>query len=225
MDYSNLSVRAACEADMPSINEIFNNARAFMAAQGNPQWQDGFPDNNFLRAALAGGNLRVVCCGGRIAAVYSVFYDDADYNDIDGYWLTDNAKNSDTKTAEKYNFEGADLNPGVNSVQKGSDNKSLNNIITVQNKVSDLGVQTTECSYIAVHTVAVDSSFRGMGIAKFCLGSAEAECIKAGRGSIRMDTHVCNMPMQKLLSACGFVCCGKLKARGNGSFLCYEKLV
>ena len=75
--------------DMPRIMEILAEARAFMSSYGNPQWEDGFPDENFVCGRIAAGQMVAVRCAGKIAAVFSTLYDDPDYAAIDGAWLTD----------------------------------------------------------------------------------------------------------------------------------------
>lgn len=54
-----------------------------MHSLGNPQWQDGHPDGEFVRSSTQRGELFVVASGGDIAAVFSAvrsdkFYDAAD---------------------------------------------------------------------------------------------------------------------------------------------------
>ncbi len=49
---NNYTVERAVAEDLDAIMSIFNSARAFMAAQGNPQWQDGFPQREFIEDQL-----------------------------------------------------------------------------------------------------------------------------------------------------------------------------
>ena len=82
------TLRRATSADIPEIESIFNAARAFMASQNNPQWQDGYPYADVIKSAVEGGNFRVLEMGGKAAAVFSVFEGDEEYDDICGKWLT-----------------------------------------------------------------------------------------------------------------------------------------
>ena len=164
----------AQRCDVPRIKEIFAAARAFMAQQGNPQWQDGFPYDGYIQDAVSGGNLRKLVYGGEVVAVYSVFERDEEYDAAGFAWLTERAEG----------HEG----------------------------------------YLAVHTLAVAPAFRGRGAARRCIDEAVKEGKRRGKVSLKMDTHACNVPMQKLLAGCGFICCGSL-TRANGTFLCYEKVI
>lgn len=176
MKCDNYIRRTAAPDDIAEIKELFDCARDFMAQQGNPQWQDGYPYDDVVHSFVSGSNFRILEIGGKIAAVYSVFDSDGEYDDIDGRWLTD-----------------------------GEDGKNKN--------------------YLAVHTLAVSPTFRGRGLARAAFKEAEEEARAKGKSSIRMDTHVKNQPMQKLLSSCGFAYCGKVKSRGEGAFICFEKVL
>lgn len=42
-------IRRATEADLPEMRRVFDAARAYMAAQGNPnQWEPGYPTDEVL---------------------------------------------------------------------------------------------------------------------------------------------------------------------------------
>lgn len=162
--------------DIAAIKALFCLVRDFMAEQGNPQWQDGYPYDDVVQNFVSGGNFRILEIGGKVAAVYSVFDSDGEYDDIEGRWLTD-----------------------------GEDVKNKN--------------------YLAVHTLAVSPLFRGQGLAKAAFREAEEEARLKCKNSIRMDTHIKNLPMQKLLSSQGFTYCGTIKSRGEGAFICFEKVL
>ena len=162
--------------DIAAIKALFCLARDFMAEQGNPQWRDGYPYDDVVQNFVNGGNFRILEIGGKVAAVYSVFDSDGEYDDIKGRWLTD-----------------------------GEDGKNKN--------------------YLTVHTLAVSPLFRGQGLAKAAFKEAEEEARVSGKASIRMDTHIKNLPMQKLLSSQGFTYCGTIKSRGEGAFICFEKVL
>lgn len=176
MSCNNYVRRTAVSGDIAAIKALFCLARDFMAEQGNPQWQDGYPYDDVVQNFVSGGNFRILEIGGKVAAVYSVFDSDGEYDDIEGRWLTD-----------------------------GEDVKNKN--------------------YLAVHTLAVSPLFRGQGLAKAAFKEAEEEARASGKASIRMDTHIKNLPMQKLLSSQGFTYCGTIKSRGEGAFICFEKVL
>lgn len=176
MSCNNYVRRTAVSGDIAAIKALFCLARDFMAEQGNPQWQDGYPYDDVVQNFVNGGNFRILEIGGKVAAVYSVFDSDGEYDDIKGRWLTD-----------------------------GEDGKNKN--------------------YLTVHTLAVSPLFRGQGLAKAAFREAEEEARVSGKASIRMDTHIKNLPMQKLLSSQGFTYCGTIKSRGEGAFICFEKVL
>lgn len=169
------TVRVARADDIAEIKRIFAAAREFMTGNGNPQWQDGYPYDDVIEVGVAGGNFRVLLVGSEIAAVFSVYESDSEYDDIDGKWLSDGtAKNT---------------------------------------------------QYLAAHTLAVSPSFRGRGGARAAIGEAEAEARLLNKTSVRMDTHIKNEPMQNILKSLGFIYCGAVKSRGEGNFICFEKLL
>lgn len=176
MSCNNYVRRTAVSGDIAAIKALFCLARDFMAEQGNPQWQDGYPYDDVVQNFVNGGNFRILEIGGKVAAVYSVFDSDGEYDDIKGRWLTD-----------------------------GEDGKNKN--------------------YLTVHTLAISPLFRGQGLAKAAFKEAEEEARVSGKASIRMDTHIKNLPMQKLLSSQGFTYCGTIKSRGEGAFICFEKVL
>lgn len=56
-----LTVRRAAAADLPTLLQIFDNARAFMRTHGNPhQWPDSYPGAARLAAEIERGVCYVV---------------------------------------------------------------------------------------------------------------------------------------------------------------------
>lgn len=171
----NYTVRSAKTEDVEEIKRIFAAARLFMAENGNPQWQGGYPYDSVIESGVEGGNFRVLLVGADIAAVYSVYKGDSEYDIIDGKWLSDG--------------------------------------------------EVKNTRYLAAHTLAVSPGYRGMGFARLAIAEAESEARRLNMVSVRMDTHAKNAPMQNLLKSLGFCLCGSMGARGNGEFLCFEKLL
>ena len=62
--------------------------------------------------------------------------------------------------------------------------------------------------YAAVHRVAVRAEGRKKGLGTAIFGCAEDISRAAGVPSMRGNTHRLNVPMQTLLTKCGFVRCG-----------------
>ena len=70
--------------------------------------------------------------------------------------------------------------------------------------------------YAVVHRIASSRTVRGA--AKFCLNWAFDKC-----GSLRIDTHKNNIPMQKLLTALGFKYCGIIHLENGDERMAYHK--
>lgn len=64
--------------------------------------------------------------------------------------------------------------------------------------------------YATIHRVAVNQSLRGKGIASLLLQEAEVLAKQHDVRAIRVDTHLGNIPMQKLLQKNGFTVCGRI---------------
>lgn len=88
---SPLAIRPATAADLPALAEIYQKARAFMAAHGNPnQWGSTNPPPDTLRRDIAQGQLFVLCDGPTPHAAFAlVLGDDPTYAVIDGAWRSD----------------------------------------------------------------------------------------------------------------------------------------
>lgn len=81
-------IRPAEQADMTEILKIYEYARAFMVANGNPtQWRDGYPRQELLETDIALNRLYVVEQDNRICGVFVFFIgDDPTYAYIEGSW-------------------------------------------------------------------------------------------------------------------------------------------
>ena len=80
-------VRLAKQTDMARILEIYEHARKFMVANGNPtQWKDGYPASEMLEEDIRRQCLYVVedqqICG----VFMFVIGDDPTYQHIEGQW-------------------------------------------------------------------------------------------------------------------------------------------
>ena len=81
----------ATEQDLPCILGIYEEARAYMRAHGNPtQWEGGYPSEELLRSDIAGGDLYVCREGPEILGVFAYFLgEDPTYGYIEGAWCND----------------------------------------------------------------------------------------------------------------------------------------
>lgn len=88
-------LRKAGAANLPSLMELYGEARRFMAQNGNPhQWGRSYPEQTVLERDMMDGALYLVCEKetGRIAAAFCCRYGegDASYRQIyEGSWLND----------------------------------------------------------------------------------------------------------------------------------------
>lgn len=80
-------------------------------------------------------------------------------------------------------------------------------------------------SYAVIHRLAVDSEYKGSGIASIIINKIEELCIKSKIKSIRVDTHKDNRSMQNLLHKNGFVYCGIILLEDKSERLAYEKIL
>ncbi|WP_295653475.1 GNAT family N-acetyltransferase [uncultured Mucilaginibacter sp.] len=89
---------------------------------------------------------------------------------------------------------------------------------------ADVGWDITETT-IVTHRLAVDTKFRGMGIAAALLQQAEQVATERGISILSIDTNIKNKATQALFPKMGYVFAGEigLAFRPGLSFYCYEK--
>lgn len=82
-----MEIRHASRADLPVLNELFANAKAFMASKGNPdQWEPGYP-HCVLERDIEKEQLYACEEGGHIYAAFVMAVgDDPTYACIEGAW-------------------------------------------------------------------------------------------------------------------------------------------
>lgn len=78
--------------------------------------------------------------------------------------------------------------------------------------------------YIAFHRIAIDSPYRGRGVAEEIIKFLHIYANENGYESIRVDTHTGNIPMRKMLERNGFEYCGTIHLLDGESRAAYEKL-
>lgn len=86
-----MEIRSAATGDLPGIRKIYDTAKAYMDASGNPnQWAVGYPPEEYLRQDIELSRLYVCEEGGELHGVFLfAVMDDPTYHTIDGAWLND----------------------------------------------------------------------------------------------------------------------------------------
>ena len=86
-----MNIRNAVREDIPRLLELFANARAFMAANGNPdQWWGGYPTQDLLESDIRLNQLYVAEENGSIHAAFVLAMgEDPTYAVIEGAWKND----------------------------------------------------------------------------------------------------------------------------------------
>ncbi len=85
-------IRLAEKNDLDAIERVYDAARAFMRASGNPsQWVNGYPRRSLLEADIEAGHLFVLTGNGVIHGVFAfILGEDPTYARIeDGRWPND----------------------------------------------------------------------------------------------------------------------------------------
>ncbi len=85
-------IRKATSDDLASVLQIYQNARAYMRANGNPdQWGESYPPVSLVQADIASGICHVCVDEYEIVGVFVCFIgDDPTYRTVyDGAWLND----------------------------------------------------------------------------------------------------------------------------------------
>jgi ribosomal protein S18 acetylase RimI-like enzyme len=78
---------------------------------------------------------------------------------------------------------------------------------------------------VVVHRLAVDTAFRGVGVAGALMRKAEEVAVERGISVLRVDTNTQNVATQRLFPKLGYVLAGEigLDIRPGLRFFCYEK--
>lgn len=83
-----MEIRTATTGDLPEIRRIYDAAKAYMDASGNPnQWPVGYPPEEYLRQDMELSRLYVCEAEGRLQGVFLFdVTDDPTYHYIEGAW-------------------------------------------------------------------------------------------------------------------------------------------
>lgn len=86
-----LNIRRTTAADLDRVMEIYDIARDFMAASGNPtQWGDGYPMRSLIEEDIERGESYVIADGDEIHGVFMFMQRvEPTYAKIEGAWLND----------------------------------------------------------------------------------------------------------------------------------------
>lgn len=76
--------------------------------------------------------------------------------------------------------------------------------------------------YAVIHRMAVSSILKGQRLAERFIGFAKELCCERGIGDIRIDTHIDNIPMQRLISRVGFIHCGRIVLESGADREAYQ---
>ena len=87
------------------------------------------------------------------------------------------------------------------------------------------GAWLSDGEYLALHRIAINSAFRGKGIAEKIVEFLCEYANENGFSSIRVDTHQGNLPMRRMLEKNGFEYCGTIRLLDGQERVAYEKLV
>ncbi len=86
-----MSIRGASRSDMDALLTLYSNARAAMAAAGNPdQWGSSYPPPELIEQDILSNRQFMVVHRGQVQGTFSFFVGpDPTYAKIDGAWLDD----------------------------------------------------------------------------------------------------------------------------------------
>lgn len=79
------------------------------------------------------------------------------------------------------------------------------------------GAWVNEAPYGTIHRICVRR--HGKGAAEFCLQWCLERC-----GNVRVDTHRDNLPMQNLLTKCGYIYCGWIMIEDGSERIAFQKV-
>lgn len=87
------------------------------------------------------------------------------------------------------------------------------------------GQWITNGKFAVIHRIAVHNDYKGLGISKEIIKTAEELSIENDIHSIKADTHKENIPMQNLLKKSGFKYCGIIYLEDGAERVAFEKVI
>lgn len=85
------------------------------------------------------------------------------------------------------------------------------------------GEWITNNEYAVIHRIAVDNTYKGLGLSSQIIKNVEQLCLNKGLYSIKIDTHEENISMQKLLEKNKFQYCGIIYLEDRSKRIAFEK--
>ena len=79
--------------------------------------------------------------------------------------------------------------------------------------------------YAVIHRIAVDNTYKGLGLSSEIIKHAQELCLNKGVHSIKVDTHEENISMQKLLEKNKFKYCGIIYLEDGNKRIAFEKIL
>lgn len=87
------------------------------------------------------------------------------------------------------------------------------------------GEWISDGKYVVIHRMAVDSNYKGTGLASIILKNIENICLEKDTYSIKVDTHIENISMQKFLQKTEFSYCGVIYLEDKSKRIAFEKIL
>lgn len=89
----------------------------------------------------------------------------------------------------------------------------------------EAGQWLSDGEYAVVHRIAVDNTYKGLGLSSEIIKEVEKLCLQKGVHSIKIDTHQDNKSMQKLLQKNNFTYCGIIYVEDGSQRVAFEKVL
>ncbi|NRT72325.1 GNAT family N-acetyltransferase [Clostridium beijerinckii] len=87
------------------------------------------------------------------------------------------------------------------------------------------GEWITNSQYAVIHRIAVDNTYKGLGLSSKIIRNVEELCLSKGVHSIKVDTHEENISMQKLLKKNKFQYCGIIYLEDGNKRIAFERIL
>lgn len=87
------------------------------------------------------------------------------------------------------------------------------------------GKWITNDKYAVIHRIAVDNTYKGLGLSSEIIKRIEELCLSKDVHSIKVDTHRENLSMQKLLKKNNFEYCGVIYLLDGNERIAFEKIL
>lgn len=86
------------------------------------------------------------------------------------------------------------------------------------------GKWLTDDKYAVIHRIAVDNTYKGLGLSSEIIKRIEELCLSKDVHSIKVDTHKENLPMQKVFKKNNFEYCGIIYLLDGNERIAFEKI-